>query len=108
MACDLVAISAEALDVLSAHRWPGNVRELENCLVRAIVLARGGVIHPDHLTLSVATGARESAFGSLIDAERDHVARVFAATGRQKTRTAEILGVSRPKLDRLLRKHGIG
>jgi DNA-binding NtrC family response regulator len=108
MLCDPVAISPESLDVLTAHRWPGNVRELENCLVRAIVLARGGVIRPEHLTLVAATGGREAAFGSLVDAERDHVARVYAATGRQKTRTAEILGVSRPKLDRLLSKHGLG
>jgi ActR/RegA family two-component response regulator len=39
--------------------------------------------------------------------EREHVARVFAATGSHKSRTAQILGVSRPRLDRLLRKHRI-
>jgi DNA-binding NtrC family response regulator len=92
---------------LVAHTWPGNVRELENCLVRAVVLARGGVIRPEHLILSTATNGHDVPFHSLEEAERDHIARVFAATGRQKTRTAEILGVSRPRLDRLLLKHGL-
>ena len=107
MECEAVALSEEAVRALAAHTWPGNVRELENCLVRAVVLARGGVIRPEHLILSATTNGHDVQFNSLEDAERDHVARVFAATGRQKTRTAEILGISRPRLDRLLQKHGI-
>jgi DNA-binding NtrC family response regulator len=107
MECEAVALSEEAVRALAAHTWPGNVRELENCLVRAVVLARGGVIRPEHLILSATTNGHDVQFHSLEDAERDHVARVFAATGRQKTRTAEILGISRPRLDRLLQKHGI-
>jgi DNA-binding NtrC family response regulator len=107
MDCDAVALSESAVRTLTAHTWPGNVRELENCLVRAIVLARGGVIRPEHLVLSTTANGHDVAFGSLEDAERDHIARVFAATGRQKTRTAEILGISRPRLDRLLQKHGL-
>jgi DNA-binding NtrC family response regulator len=105
--CEMVTLSEPALRTLAAHSWPGNVRELENCLVRAVVLARGGVIRPEHLILSTTTNGHDTPFHSLAEAERDHVARVFAATGRQKSRTAEILGVSRPRLDRLLEKHGI-
>lgn len=107
MDCDVVALSEPALRTLSAHTWPGNVRELENCLVRAIVLARGGVIRPEHLILSATTTGNDGPLSSLDEAERDHIARVFAATGRQKTRTADILGISRPRLDRLLQKHGL-
>ena len=107
MECDTVTLSDEALRTLSAHTWPGNVRELENCLVRAVMLARGGVIRPEHLILSSATNGHDMPFHSLEEMERDHIARVFAATGRQKNRTAEILGISRPRLDRLLRKHGL-
>src|SRR5689334_22879452 len=107
MDCEMVALSEEAIRMLTAHTWPGNVRELENCLVRAVVVARGGVIRPEHLILSTATNGHDTPFHSLEAAERDHISRVFAATGRQKTRTAEILGISRPRLDRLLRKHGL-
>jgi len=108
MEMDPVVVSREAMTVLAAHPWPGNVRELENCLLRAVVLASAGVIRPEHLTLVPVGNGREASFLSLEKAEREHIARVYAATGRQKRRTAEILGVSRPRLDRLLRKHGIG
>ena len=101
-------VSPEAMRVLKAYHWPGNVRELEHCLTRAIVKARGGVIHVENLTLGVSPSASPSSLGSLESAERDHLARVFASTGYQKMKTAEILGVSRPRLDRLLRKHGLG
>jgi two-component system response regulator AtoC len=107
MGTDIGGIALEAEELLLHHPWPGNVRELENCLVRAVVLARGGVIRPDHLTLGASANGHDAPFHSLDDAERDHIARVFAATGRQKAKTAEILGVSRPRLDRLLRKHGL-
>ena len=103
-----VAISTEAMRVAQAYHWPGNVRELEHCLTRAIVKARGGVIHVEDLTLGAAPNSSPANFGSLENAERDHIARVFASTGYQKVKTAEILGVSRPRLDRLLRKHGLG
>jgi DNA-binding NtrC family response regulator len=108
MAMHSATISPDAMRVLQAYTWPGNVRELEHCLTRAIVKARGGVIHSDDLTLGAATDPSPNNFSSLDGAERDHLARVFSATGYQKAKTAEILGVSRPRLDRLLRKHGLG
>ncbi len=99
-------LAEETLRVLELHDWPGNVRELEHCLTRACVEARAGVIRPEHLDLgSAIPGAGDEVFGTLEDAERQHVARVFAASGRNKLRTASILGVSRPRLDRLLEKY---
>ena len=44
---------------------------------------------------------------SLDDIEREHVERVMAATGGRKTDAARTLGVSRPRLDRLLAKYGL-
>jgi len=108
MAMHNATISPDAMRVLQAYAWPGNVRELEHCLTRAIVKARGGVIHSDDLTLGAATESSPNSFSSLDGVEHDHLARVFSATGYQKSKTAEILGVSRPRLDRLLRKHGLG
>ena len=40
--------------------------------------------------------------------EREHVARVLEATDGHKSRTAEILGVSRPRLDRMIERYGLG
>jgi len=98
-------ITDEAMAVLVAHPWPGNVRELENCLSRAVVAATADVIRPEHLGLDRETTAGPP--GTLDRAERDHVARVLELTGGQKVRAAEILGVSRPRLDRLIRKHSL-
>jgi DNA-binding NtrC family response regulator len=100
-------LSADALTVLMAHPWPGNVRELENCLTRAAVLASGRVIRPEHLTLRETEAANEDALAPLQDVEREHIERVLRATGGHKTRAAEILQLSRPRLNRLLRRYGL-
>jgi DNA-binding NtrC family response regulator len=99
-------MAPEALDALLAHDWPGNVRELENCLTRATVLAAGEVIRPEHLAISSRRSTGSALLGTLAEQEREHLARVLEASGGQKARAARILGVSRPRLDRLLRKHG--
>jgi two-component system response regulator AtoC len=44
-------ISEDAMAILEKHDWPGNVRELENTIERSVIMARGGVITRDHLTL---------------------------------------------------------
>ena len=93
--------------LLLSYPWPGNVRELENCLTRATVVAAGNVIRPEHLALAQPVPASEGTLPSLDELERAHVVRVLAFTEGQKNRAAEILGVSRPRLNRLLRQHGI-
>lgn len=53
-------LTREALDRLRAHPWPGNVRELENCLQRALVRSRAGVIRVRDIELAPpVTGSRE-------------------------------------------------
>jgi transcriptional regulator with GAF, ATPase, and Fis domain len=102
-------LSQQALDKLASHHWPGNVRELENCLTRAVILASGDVIREEHIQLSGRTEAADGhgAFPTLHMLESEHVQRVLVANGGHKARTAQALGVSRPRLDRLLRKHGL-
>lgn len=101
-------LTAESAAVLTAHEWPGNVRELENCLERAMVAATGEVIRPEHLQLAPARSSGAEGPGlSLDDAESAQVRRVLHATGGNKSRAADILGVSRPRLDRLIEKYAI-
>jgi two-component system, NtrC family, response regulator HydG len=104
-------LAPEALEALVAHDWPGNVRELENCLVRASVLATGDVIRPQHLALDAAgrPGAPPGAprLRPLDDVVAEHVAHVLAAVGGNRTRAAEVLDVSRPRLRRIIEKHGL-
>jgi DNA-binding NtrC family response regulator len=105
---------------LVIHDWPGNVRELENTLMRAVVLCGGDTLTPDHLDFgpgSVLVSGETRAGGGgngvteldavLELAERDHVQRVLATTGGHKSRSAELLRISRGRLDRLIEKHGL-
>lgn len=101
-----LVMSPETAETLMAHDWPGNVRELENTLTRAAVLATGDVIRPEHIEVGVSPSPPRLI--SLQELEREHVARVLAATGGHKSRSAGILGVSRPRLDRMIERFGLG
>jgi DNA-binding NtrC family response regulator len=105
--CAEPVLSREAMAALLAYEWAGNVRELENCLMRATVLAAGSVIRPEHLSLNDHLPRSAGPLPSLDELERDHIVRVLAFTEGQKNRAAEILAVSRPRLNRLLEKHGL-
>ena len=100
-------LSNEALARLMEHDWPGNVRELEHCVARASVVASGGVIRPEHLAVSSRREPGPEAIASLNEVEKSHVQYVLTATRGHKARAAEILGVSRPRLNRLIEKYGL-
>ena len=101
------ALPDETLATLLTHTWPGNVRELENCLARAVVLATGGVIRPEHLGIIPDPEPSSHAFPTLAELEREHLQRALALTGGNRTRAAEVLGISKPKLYRLLDRHDL-
>ncbi|MGB5830919.1 MAG: sigma-54 dependent transcriptional regulator [Thiohalocapsa sp.] len=110
------AISDAALDCLMSYDWPGNVRELENSLTRAMVGARDGVITPDLLELPTTRSSRQgpetvdvedAVLRSLDDVEAEHIQRVLDHTRAHKARSCEILGISRPALDRKITKYGL-
>ena len=129
-------VAPEALDRLVGHDWPGNVRELENVVQRAMVMATGGVILPEHLPIgpvsaaaSVAVdasleeiierklvecvrGLREHASANLYDlmvglVEKPLLRAVLRETGGNQVRAAQILGINRNTLRKKLTEHGI-
>jgi DNA-binding NtrC family response regulator len=102
-----VVLAPEALERLLEHRWPGNVRELENCLMRAVVVASGGVVRPEHLSMSSPGHPSGSPVLSLVELEKMQVARVLEIAAGHKGRAADLLGVSRPRLNRLIEKYGL-
>lgn len=104
---DPPVLSDGALDRLLSHDWPGNVRELENCMIRALVIAPGEVIRAEHVQLHEPAVEKPGDLPSLSEVERTHVARVLASTRGHKTRTAEILEISRARLYRLLEKYDL-
>jgi two-component system response regulator AtoC len=102
-----LVLAPETVESLMSHDWPGNVRELENTLTRAAVLATGDVIRPEHIEVGAVADSGTPRLISLEELEREHVARVLEATEGHKSRTAEILGVSRPRLDRMIERFGL-
>lgn len=101
-------LTPETVEVLQTHAWPGNVRELENCLTRAVVLSTGGVIRPEDLGLTQGPPqAAGDVFRPLDEVEAEHLSRVLAATDGNRSRAAEVLEISRPRLRRLMEKYGL-
>lgn len=105
-------LSEAALAALSAYDWPGNVRELGNVVQRAMILAPGPVIEPQHLMLPPAATpdlVTTQAHGrSIREMEREAILTALARCGGSRKRAAEFLGMSertlRYKLQRLREK----
>lgn len=95
-------VTPAAMRLLEQYDWPGNVRELRNVIERAIILARGDVIEPAHLpVLDAAPVAPAPANGLTIapgmtvdEAEEKLIFATLDAAGGNKTRAAEMLGIS--------------
>ena len=97
----------EALHALEAYPWPGNVRELSNKIHRAVALAEGRYLTPEDLDLPWERG--ESRPPTLREArerlEADMARRTLARHNWNLSRVAEELGITRPTLYALIRKH---
>ncbi len=103
-------LSDSALRSLLDYDWPGNVRGLEHALTRAAVLARGPVLDRSHFELGTAGLDRdggEDSDQSLEAAEARHVQAILRQAGGVKRKAAEILRISRTRLDRIIEKHGL-
>lgn len=92
--------SENALQVLKNHDWPGNVRELENIVQRLVVMTEGDVIDvpdlPSLMRFSALRGV--SPKRTLAEAEAEHILSVLSSVDGNKTRAAEILGITRKTL----------
>ena len=130
---DVAPASDEVLAALAAHPWPGNVRELEQVVRRLLIDARSladaaavrrmlaaavpaavpppppGTAPDSAAGASAASPERAAPLPliSLEEAERDHLHRVLAATGGNRSAAARILGIERKTLARKLRRLGM-
>ncbi|BBO69515.1 acetoacetate metabolism regulatory protein AtoC [Desulfosarcina alkanivorans] len=111
----LKGIHPRAMDLLLRHAWPGNVRELENVIERAVIMARGDMLKPEHLpdTLQdhhddeAAKGPVLASGRSLKEVEREMILKTLEDMGGNRTRTAEMLGISRRTLQLKLKEYGV-
>jgi two-component system, NtrC family, response regulator HydG len=100
-------MTARAQTLLARHSWPGNVRELENVIGSACMMASGETIDvgdlPEYMRQGPTTEAGEGEGALTLDqVERIHTLRVLDSVHGNKVRAAELLGVSRAKLYRIL------
>lgn len=111
-------VAASMLDRLKAYNWPGNGRELRNTIERAVILCPDGApLDAGHLpqgfgreqaqeTVAVDSNSIVVRVGSTVDeAEKMLILRTLEATGQNKTRAAEILGVSLKTLHNKLKEY---
>jgi len=101
-------VSDAAMEKLVHFRWPGNVRQLENEIRRAVVLAEGEIT-PDVLSPDVvaegAHGGEGKGLRSKLDAlERQLVTEALKKTRRNQTKAAELLGLSRFGLQKMMKR----
>ncbi len=115
MAKDIHTISPDGLEALQSYGWPGNVRELENVMERAVILTNGSAITADVIPLRNATTAAiqqtlpaaRPAMVALEEMERQHIEAVLKGHNYNKSRTAEVLNISRRTLDRRIADFGL-
>ncbi len=113
-----LSLSEAAKRALLDHAWPGNVRELQNSLERAVILAEGRSIGPEHLRLEPAS-AEERSLADVLDlsgplaevrrraaarAEEEAIQLALRKTGGDRAAAAELLGVSPSTLARRLKE----
>jgi DNA-binding NtrC family response regulator len=109
-------IGAEVLDIFMGHTWPGNIRELRNVLERAAIMCDKDLITRTSLpgefgkTSPKGPGdlsAIKFPVGTTVDAmERELILQTLGATGNNKTRAAELLGISLKTLHNKLKEYG--
>ncbi len=110
--------SPESDQAIMQYAWPGNARELENVVQRAVILAGGEIIAPQHLHLqtgkSVAVSAEaevpasEGGPSQLKQLEKDHIMNVLASVNGSRTLAAQKLGMSERTLRHKLQHYREG
>jgi DNA-binding NtrC family response regulator len=109
-------VGAEVMDIFMSHTWPGNIRELRNVLERSAIMCERDLITraclPGEFGKSQAKspsdlGAIKFPVGTTVDAmERELILQTLAATSNNKTRAAELLGISLKTLHNKLKEYG--
>jgi transcriptional regulator with PAS, ATPase and Fis domain len=111
------SLSREAIGLLEKYHWPGNVRELENTIERAIILAEGKKITPDHLAIRLqrtdeiqlreGAGLKEIGAHAQMRAERATIIRVLKQVRGNKRKCAKVLKIDYTTLFDKIKKYSI-
>ncbi len=101
-------IPDDVMEYLTSRQWKGNVRELENALTRAVILAKGDVVLKENLPQEPED---RSIFPDelvpLEAVEKRYIQHILKAVKGSKTRASQVLGISRPTLDKKIKDYGL-
>jgi len=100
-----VRLMESGVKAMEEYGWPGNVRQLQHLIERLVILVTGGRIDGEAVRDALeAMDARDRPAETLAEAEMEQIRRVLAATGGNKSRAAQILGIERKTLYRKLER----
>jgi transcriptional regulator with PAS, ATPase and Fis domain len=104
----ITGFSEEAMDILTSYGFPGNVRELENIIERAVILEKTSLITPESLPQSIRLFQIETIDPNKIktidELNKDYAEKILEYAENNKSRAADLLGISRTSLWRILKK----
>lgn len=107
-------LNRDVVDRLRSYSWPGNIRELKNAIERAVILANGSQIAPEHLGLTSAAStssgnasANSDSDNGLVEVERRMVVEALRSSGGNKSEAARKLKITRRVLYAKLRRFGL-
>jgi DNA-binding NtrC family response regulator len=111
------SLTKEAMAILEKYHWPGNVRELENTIERAVILAEGRKITPEHLAIRLrrtdeiqlrdGAGLKEIGSHAQMQAEKGAIVRVLKEVRGNKRKAAQVLRIDYTTLFDKIKKYGI-
>lgn len=109
MGKNIKGVDKEGEALLLKYNWPGNIRELENIIARALFICNKDIITKEDL---IKSGVRiedigENIKNNLEEINKEILIDTLRQTKGNKKRTAEILGVSRPTIYRMIKKYGV-
>ncbi len=105
----LRGFSQDAQDAIQSHNWPGNVRELENKIKSAVIMAEGKQVTAADMGLGDKVGTQQTLNLREVrqEAETKAIRLALIQTYGNISRSAELLGITRPTLYDLLDKYGL-
>jgi Nif-specific regulatory protein len=105
------SVSDQATALLAGYNWPGNIRELQNVIERAVLMADGKPIEPNHLPREVVGEAAEpmvaGAGSSLWGYEKAMIVKALQESNWNQSKAARALGISRDNLRYRIKKFKI-
>jgi len=104
---NIVGLSEEAINAIEEYSWPGNIRELSNKVTRAAIMCEDKYISAEDLGLKSAENIQLNLKVIRESAEKDALKTTLSATGNNISAAAKLLGVTRPTLYDLMKKHNL-